>query len=160
LLKAKQSGLSDTYVIGLYIFYNLVYALAAFPIGIVADKIGLKKMLVIGLTIFAIVYFGMAICNNIKGYILIFLLYGIYGAATEGVSKAYISNLVAKKDTATAIGFFSGFQSIFTMLASSMAGFIWYKFGASATFYTTAIATLVVILYLIITIKIDRKKEK
>jgi MFS family permease len=159
LLKAKQSGLSDTYVIGLYIFYNLVYALAAFPIGIVADKIGLKKMLVIGLTIFAMVYFGMAICNNIKGYILIFLLYGIYGAATEGVSKAYISNLVAKKDTATAIGFFSGFQSIFTMLASSMAGFIWYRFGASATFYTTAIATLVVILYLIITFKIDRKIE-
>jgi MFS family permease len=47
LLKAKESGLSDTLVIGIYIFYNLVYALFAFPIGILADKIGLKKMLIL-----------------------------------------------------------------------------------------------------------------
>lgn len=41
LLKAKQSGLDDTMVIGVYIFYNLIYALFAFPIGIIADKVGL-----------------------------------------------------------------------------------------------------------------------
>ncbi|MFZ2284705.1 MAG: MFS transporter, partial [Lutibacter sp.] len=53
ILKAKQAGIDDTMVIGIYIFYNLVYALFAFPIGILADKIGLKTIFIIGLSFFA-----------------------------------------------------------------------------------------------------------
>jgi len=64
LLQAKQSGLNDTMVIGVYIFYNLVYALFAFPIGILADKIGLKTIFVTGLSLFAVVYFGMSVNTN------------------------------------------------------------------------------------------------
>jgi hypothetical protein len=37
LLKAKQAGLNDTQVIGIYIFYNLIYALFALPLGMLAD---------------------------------------------------------------------------------------------------------------------------
>ena len=147
LLKAKQAGLSDTMVIGVYIFYNLIFALCAFPIGIIADKIGLKKMFIFGLAIFSVVYFGMGFSNNLYIIIGLFFLYGIYAAATDGISKAWISNITDKKDTATAIGTFAGFQSICTMLASSLAGLIWYQFGASATFIITAIATLLIILY-------------
>ncbi len=149
LLKAKQSGLSDTWVIGVYIFYNLVYALFAFPIGILADKIGLKKILISGLMIFAIVYFGMSLNTNIYMFFALFFLYGIYAAATEGISKAWISNITDRKDTATAIGTYSGFQSICTMLASSIAGLIWFKFGASATFIVTATMTILSIIYFI-----------
>lgn len=149
LLKAKQSGLSDTHVIELYIFYNLVYALTAFPIGILADKIGLKRMFIFGLSLFAVVYFGMGSTANVYVFIGLFFLYALYAAATEGISKAWISNITDKKDTATAIGTYSGFQSICTMLASSLAGLIWYQFGASATFIITAIATLVIIFYFV-----------
>jgi MFS family permease len=147
LLKAKQMGLSDAYVIGLYIFYNLVYAIAAFPLGIFADKIGFKKMYLIGLVFFAIVYFGMGITNNLYVVAGLFLLYGLYAAATEGVSKAWISTIASQNDTATAIGTFSSFQSICSMLASSIAGLIWYTFGANATFYITASATILVVTY-------------
>lgn len=150
LLKAKQAGLNDTAVIGVYIFYNLVYALCAFPIGILADKIGLKKMFVFGLSLFVIVYFGMAFCTNIYTIATLFFMYGIYAAATEGISKAWISNISDRKDTATAIGTYSGFQSICTMLASSLAGLIWYQFGAIATFLITAIVTLFVMIYFLI----------
>ncbi len=147
LLKAKQAGINDTLIIGVYIFYNLVYALFAFPVGILADKIGLKKTFIFGLLLFAIVYFGMALNTNLYIFIFLFFLYGIYAAATEGISKAWISNISDKKDVATAIGTFSGFQSIFAMLASSLAGFIWYQFGASLTFFVSGITTLFLILY-------------
>ena len=147
LLKAKQAGLNDTAVIGVYIFYNLVYALCAFPIGILADKIGLKKMFVFGLSLFAIVYFGMAFSTNIYTIAILFFMYGIYAAATEGISKAWISNISDRRDTATAIGTYSGFQSICTMLASSLAGLIWFQFGANTSFIITAIATLFITLY-------------
>jgi MFS family permease len=147
LLKAKQSGLSDTSVIGVYIFYNLIYAIFAFPLGVLADKISFKKMFVIGLLFFAVVYFGMAANTNTYIFYALFFLYGIYAAATEGISKAWISNITDKKDTATAIGTYSSFQSICTMIASSMAGFIWFQFGASTTFFTTGIITILVVLY-------------
>lgn len=158
LLKIKQAGLNDTAIIGIYIFYNLVYALSAFPIGMLADKIGLKKMFVFGLLIFSLVYFGMGISNNLYVFIGLFFLYGLYAASTEGVSKAWISNITDKKDTATAIGTYSGFQSICTMLASTFTGLIWHQFGANMAFIVTAFAALLILFYFLIFIKSHREK--
>jgi MFS family permease len=147
LLKAKEAGLGDVETISVYIFYNLIYALFSFPLGILADKIGLKKMFVFGIGIFAIVYFGMSLYSNIEAIILLFFLYGIYAAATEGISKAWISNISDKKDTATAIGTYTAGQSICAMLASSLTGLIWYSFGSSIAFFATGIAAVVLVFY-------------
>ncbi|HRZ42077.1 MAG TPA: MFS transporter [Bacteroidales bacterium] len=152
LLQAKQAGLDDTTVIGVYIFYNLIYALFAFPIGILADRVGLKTIFVTGLLLFAAVYAGMAMNTNLYLFFGLFFLYGVYAAASEGISKAWISNIASRKDTATAIGTFSGLQSICTMLASSLTGLIWFQFGATTAFMLTAIATLVVAGYFLYTI--------
>lgn len=148
LLKMKESGLNDTAVIGVYIFYNLVFALLAYPIGIIADRIGLKNIFITGLFVFSLVYIGFAFNNNIYIFLLLFLLYGVYAAATEGISKAWISNIVDKSETATAIGTYSGFQSICAFIASSLCGLLWFNFGAKATFLITAAITLLVIVYL------------
>jgi len=156
LLQAKQSGLDDTMVIGLYIFYNLVYALLAFPVGIIADRVGLKKIFTIGLALFAVVYLGMSFNTNLPIFFGLFALYGIYAAATEGISKAWISNIVDRQDTATAIGTFTGLQSIFTMMASSLAGLIWYQFGSTVVFQSTVIVTVLVIVYFSIVVPFPR----
>jgi MFS family permease len=156
LLKAKQSGLSDTMVIGAYIFYNLIYALSSFPLGSIADKIGLKKMYIAGLSVFAMVYFGMGLSNNTYFIVGLFFLYGLYSAATEGISKAWISNISDKKDTATAIGTYSAFQSVCTMLASSFAGLIWYNFGADVTFILTGFVTTIVVVYFLFSFPITK----
>jgi MFS family permease len=156
LLMAKEAGLSDTEVIWIYIFYNLVYALSAWPMGILADKAGLKTMFVLGLAIFACVYFGMATKPGVYGTAALFFLYGLYAAATEGISKAWISNITDKKDTATAIGTYAGFQSICALLASFFAGLVWYRFGPEATFLVTGTITCVVILYFILFVKWGR----
>ena len=147
LLKAKDAGLDDTWVIGIYIFYNLIYALTAFPLGSFADKIGLKKMFVFGLAIFSLVYFGMGLTTNLYAIIALFFGYGIYAAATEGISKAWITNISKDENTATAVGTYSAFQSIIAMIASVMAGLLWFYFGASITFLVTAVATIFVIVY-------------
>jgi MFS family permease len=153
LLKAKQIGLDDTAVIGVYIFYNLVYALCALPLGILADKIGLKSIFVLGLCLFSIVYISMSFTTNSYAIAGLFFLYGIYGAATEGVSKAWISNISDKQDTATAIGTYTGFQSICAMLASSLAGLIWFKYGSNAIFLISGFATVFIMLYFMVFIK-------
>ena len=73
----------------------------------------------------------------------------MYASATEGISKAWISNIVPKDETATAIGTYSGLQSICALIASSLTGFLWFTFGPMITFVITAAVTLVVIGYLL-----------
>ena len=148
LLRMKESGLNDTQVIGVYILYNIIFALTAYPVGILADKLGLKKIFLVGLAIFAAVYIGFALNNNIVVFIALFILYGLYQSATDGVSKAWISNIVDKSETATAIGTFTGLQSICALIASSGCGLLWYNFGSMVTFLVTAGVTAVVIIYL------------
>lgn len=147
LLQAKEAGLDDTMIIGIYIFYNLIYALFAFPLGVLADKAGLKSIFIVGLGLFTAVYFGIAWSPHPYFFFGIFFLYGIYSAATEGIAKAWISNIIDKKDTATAIGTFSGLQSICALLASSMTGFIWYQFNATTAFLATGFVSFCLMIY-------------
>lgn len=144
LLRARDSGLSDTHVIGVYIFYNLVYALAAYPAGRLADAWGLKKMLILGLLLFSMVYSGMSVPGGLAWFASLFLLYGFYAACTESIAKAWITNISDKKDTATAIGTFTAFQSMCTLLASTGAGLIWYAFGGQVLFLATGVLALTI----------------
>lgn len=148
LLKVKEAGCSDMMVIGVYIFYNIVYAAAAYPMGILADRIGMKRVLMSGLVLFALVYAGMGMVSSNSLFIVLFLLYGVYAASTEGIAKAWMSNLIHKSETATAIGTYTAFQSICSLVASSLAGLIWYTAGAAYLFYLTAAATLGVVLFM------------
>lgn len=162
LLALKNAGMSDTHMIGFYIFYNLVYALLSYPVGIVADKIGLKTVLTTGLFIFSFVYFFFGFVTSFILFGVLFLFYALYAASTEGISKALISNLAARSDTATAIGFFQSFASILTLLASSLAGLLWYSAGPKVMFMISGGAVFLVSLSLIL-IPLrnqDKTKEK
>lgn len=147
LLRIRQAGITDVQAIGAYIFYNLVYALAAYPFGILADRMGVKRFFLIGLLLFCIVYAGMIVVNTLTGFIVLFFLYGLFAAATEGVAKAWISTITPRTETATAIGTYTGFQSICALLASSLTGWIWFQFGAGMAFGITAASTLLLVLY-------------
>lgn len=148
LLKMKEAGLQDAALIGVYIFYNLVYTLLAFPLGKLADMIGMQKIFLAGLFFFIVTYMGFAFANNAWLYIMLFGCYGIYAAATESVAKAWISTLVPSTENASAIGLFTGMQSIAALLASSLAGFLWFRFGSIAVFSAAAAVTAFVILWL------------
>ena len=137
-------------IIGFYIFYNLIYAIFAFPLGAIADKIGLPIIYIIGLLLFTSVYFTMANELDLPSYFIVFFIYGIFAAATDGISKAWISNIVNPLDTATAIGTYSGFQSICALLASGWTGLVWFYFGSATAFLITGIVTILVAFYFII----------
>jgi len=147
LLRLKESGLDDRLVIGTYMFYNLVYAVFALPLGVLADRIGLRVTFILGLGVYALVYGGMAFAGEAWMFALLFAGYGLFSAATEGVSKAWISNVTEKKDTATAIGFYAGFQSISLLLASTLTGLVWQAFGSVAAFLVTASVAVSVGIY-------------
>lgn len=149
LLMIKFLGYSDQKVIWIYIFYNLIYALTSFPAGILADKFGFRKNFIAGLLIFAFVYGSMASGPGPVFIYVIFAAYGLYASFTEGVSKAWITNISDKKDTATSLGFYTGLNSVFSLVSSVFAGFLWYTFNPETMFVFSCAGTLLVVLYFI-----------
>jgi MFS family permease len=144
---------ADTITIAAYIFYNLVYAAASYPMGILADKLSYKKIILLGFVLFAIVYGGFAFHPSIAVIFILFFIYGIYAAATEGIIKAWITNLAHRENTATAIGFYTSCESISALLASIIAGALWTTWGSTSTFITTAIISIIVFIYFLLKIK-------
>jgi MFS family permease len=147
LMLLKHQGVSDQGVIGFYIFYNLVYALAAYPAGMLADRWGVKPAFIAGLVCFVLVYGGLGFATETWHFGLLFAVYGVYAALTEGVAKAWISHIADPSETATAIGTYEGLRSVATLLASAVAGLIWYRFGPVALFVLTSAVVAGLIIY-------------
>jgi MFS family permease len=147
---------SDMIVVGFYIFYNIIYAVASYPAGALADKYGAKKMFISGLVCFALAYGGMAFTAT--GWIsqgaefafvlACFVVYGFYAACTDGVSKAWVSALCKKEDKGLALGLFSGLQSFATLGASLAAGLVWTFINPATVFFSSAVVSVIVIFYI------------
>lgn len=156
LLMVKERGCTDTQMISLYIFYNLIYAVLSLPMGHLADKLGMKRIMVFGIFTFGAVYLLFGFASRLPIFAVLFGLYAFYAAATEGISKAWISNMVSKNTTATAIGFYTSFQSIATLMASSLAGLIWLKAGAMQVFIISGTVAAIVAIYLLVAVKDEK----
>ncbi len=148
LLRAAQVTGSDTMAIAAYLVYNAVYAVAAWPIGFLADRVGKLRILLAGMVLFGMVYSGMAMADTSAEVFFLFGLYGIYAAATEGVTKALISTLIPRDQTAGALGFYAGWQSICLLIASAVAGLVWTTVHPAAALLMGAAGTLIAALWL------------
>ena len=144
---------SDTITIAAYVFYNLIFAIGCYPLGMLADRLGFKRVFLGGLVLFAIVYAGFAFEPSIGMIFGLFFIYGVYAAATDGVIKAWITNIAHNKNTATAVGFYTSCQSVSTLLASTIAGAVWTGFGSAITFASTSAMAVLVFIYFLITLR-------
>jgi MFS family permease len=148
LMKVKEAVHNDRYVIGAYMFYNMVYALVSFPLGAVGDRLGLKKTYIGGLLVFALVYGLMAVGNSITVLVIAFVLYGIYSAATDGISKAMVTTLVPKNETGSAVGSMVGLSALSIALSSAITGLLWNYISGEVALLVSAGGALSAAIYL------------
>ncbi len=153
LLQAKNLGLTTTLVILVYVLYNVSQTVFATPAGQLADKFGARRVFAGGMLVFAAVYFLFGIIKNPVWLWLIFPLYGLYIAATDGVSKAYISEFVKKGESATFFGLQQMLIAIAGFLASVIGGLLWYAIGPHATFWYGSIMASFAFVFLLISQK-------
>ena len=143
ILRAQNLGLSVILVVALYVLFNFTYAIFSMPAGIISDKVGPKKVLLTGFLLFSAVYllFGLAPSSPFLWFL--FPIYGIYMALTEGVGKAYISNLVPQEKTGTAFGVYQTTVGLCIFFASLIAGLLWTYIGVSAPFIFGSIMAVI-----------------
>jgi MFS family permease len=151
-LLAKNAGIGDEQILLSYIVYNIVFAVVAFPAGWLADKWGMKWMMMAGLLFFAITYFGFAINVTGNNILILFIIYGLYAAFSEGISKAWISLHCEKNDAGTAQGFLRSTTSILALFSSLLTGLIWTVFSPTAAFLFASSGALLAIIFWLFTL--------
>jgi len=134
ILRAKNLGLSATTVVLAYVLYNVVYATFSMPAGILSDRVGRKKLMAGGFLIFSGVYFVLAFISKSVYIWPLFAIYGLYIAATEGVSKALVTDMAGPENRGTALGLYHTAVGLVTFAASLIAGLLWTYVGPSAPF--------------------------
>jgi MFS family permease len=135
ILRAQNLGNSLIYVALILVMFNIIYAAAATPAGILSDKLGRRGLIIIGWLIYAAVYVGFALANASWHVWLLFAAYGIYYGMVEGVSRAFVADLVPAEKRGTAYGWYYGVLSIALLPASLIAGWLWSAISPAATFY-------------------------
>jgi MFS family permease len=146
-LRAQSLGDALATIALVYFAYNAVYALLATPLGALSDRWGRLPILLSGYVVFGLVYAGWAVATQSWNSWLLFMLYGVYTAATDGVARAYVSDLAPQQSRGLALGWFNGLTGFAALPANILAGWLWTTFGAPAAFqYGAFIAALSVAL--------------
>ena len=142
ILRCKNLGFSTTLVILAYALYNFSYSALSVPFGVLSDKISRKAVLIAGFIVFALVYIGFAVMKASAWVWPLFFIYGFYIAITDGVGKAFITDMVGREYRGTALGLYHGVTGFMTFFASLIAGLLWAHIGASAPFFYGAIMAI------------------
>ncbi len=125
LLRLNEIGFGVAEVILAYVAYNVVYALASFPAGALADRLPHSVVFGVGLLFFAVAYLGLGLTTEPLWAWILIGVYGIFTACTDGVGKAWVSSLVGSGRQTTAQGVFQGGSGLAILVAGVWAGLLW-----------------------------------
>ena len=148
ILRAQERGLNVLQTLLMLMTFTAIYTILSGPLGALSDKIGRRKLIIGGWVAYGLVYLGFAFASAGWQIWTLFGLYGIYYAATEGVAKAFVADLVPEAQRGAAYGWFNAAIGITALPASLLAGLLWQGlgqwagFGASAPFFFGAALAL------------------
>lgn len=144
LLRLHEIGFSVTAVILAYVAYNAVYAGLSYPAGAFADRLGPRRVIAVGLLVFAVAYAGLGLTENHTVAWLLMIVYGAFTALTDGVGKAWVSSLLPAHQQGTGQGVFQGLLGGGVLVAGLWAGLAWGDAGHWPLLVSGGLALLLV----------------
>lgn len=134
ILRAENVGVPTVAIPIVYALFNLLSAAAAIPAGRLADRIGRRRAIRIGWGIYVVVYLGFAVSRQAWNIWVLYALYGLYYAFTEGAGKALVAELVPDTNRGAAYGLYNASIGIMALPASVLAGLLWERVSPAAPF--------------------------
>ncbi len=148
ILRAQQQGLPNSYAPLVLVVMNVVYALSAYPLGKLADRMSHLALLSAGLAVLIIADLVLAEAQGLLAVSLGVALWGLHLGMTQGLLATMVADTAPAHLRGTAFGFFNLASGLTMLVASVLAGLLWVRLGPDVTFYAGAIFALAALLML------------
>jgi MFS family permease len=148
LLKSADLGIEQNFVPIIYAIINITHTAIGIPAGILSDRIGKEKVLIMGFILFVISALLMyhSEKNNIIYILTIPLIYGMYVGISETIQRVLVSKYVSEHNRGTAFGFYGLIIGICLLIGNVTFGFLWDNFNVSiALLYSLTLSLLAII---------------
>jgi MFS family permease len=152
LLRSMDLGFTLSTVILMYLVFNLSTAFLSTAFGSLSDRLGRRGVLMAGYGLYGVVYLAFGFIRTPTGFLLwaFWPLYGVYYSMTEGIEKAFVSDLAPAPSKATALGFYHMIVGLGLLPASVLAGLLFslrpaapFLFGGLTAGLTVALLSFV-----------------
>jgi len=148
LLKSSDLGVEQSFIPIIYTIINVTHTIIGIPSGILSDRIGKERVLIIGFLLFIIstIFMYFSDKNNIIYIISIPLIYGLYVGISETIQRALISKYVSQQNRGTAFGFYGLIVGVCLLIGNITFGFLWDNYDINiALLYSISLSTLAII---------------
>ncbi|MHC6153739.1 MFS transporter [Bradyrhizobium elkanii] len=142
ILRAQNVGLGAMWIPAVLVLMNIVYALSAYPAGVLSDRINRTGLLALGLVCLAAADLALATLANLGGLALGVILWGLHMGLTQGLFATLIADASPASLRGTAYGYFNLSTGVAMLGSSVIAGALWDAFGPAATFLSGLAFTL------------------
>ena len=142
LLRAQQAGVALPWIPLLWAALHVVKSAASTWGGSLSDRIGRRSAIAAGWVLFAIAYGGLAVATRAWQVCVLFAVYGLFAALTEGPERAMVADLAPSSGRGAAFGAFHAVTGVMLLPASLLTGALWQGFGPAIALGTGAALAL------------------
>ncbi|MCG3176636.1 MAG: Multidrug resistance protein MdtG [Candidatus Omnitrophica bacterium] len=138
LLRAADLGVPAYLLPAVWMLFNLVKAATTLPLGILSDRIGRRRVILYGWTVYIAVYVGFALADQAWQAWALFAAYGLFYGFTEGSERAVLADTAPPEERGEAFGWYYFVVGLGSLPASLLFGAVWQSAGAPAAFLLSA----------------------
>ncbi len=149
ILRAQNVGLPIMMVPAVLVVMNIVYAIAAYPAGVMSDRANRIVVLAIGIVLLVAADLALALLPSIAGVAFSVVLWGAHMGFTQGLLATLVADTSPAELRGTAYGFFNLLGGLAMLAASIIAGVLWDVAGPQATFFAGAGFALIALVGLV-----------
>jgi MFS family permease len=151
LLNAKEAGVADSLIPFVYAVINVAHTIIAIPAGVLSDRIGKEKVLVLGYGVFlSTALLILLLPANGFGALLVAVVFGIYFGIIETIQRALIPGYVQSSLRGTAYGIYYLVVGSAFFISNAVVGTLWEYLGSSvAAAYSVVLSYLAIIIMLL-----------
>jgi MFS family permease len=157
VLRAQNVGLSVALVPVVLVVMNVVYAIAAYPAGVLSDRVGRAGVLAVGIISLAGADLILAVGETIPLVMLGVVFWGLHMGLTQGLLATLVADTAPTELRGTAFGVFNFVGGVAMLVASVGAGALWDLYGPASTFASGAVVTGAALIGLVVTQARSRK---
>ena len=138
VLRARGLGLPLALTPLVLVVMNIVYGLAAYPAGVLADRLPRRGVLAAGFGVLVLADLALGLAPGLTVAMAGIALFGLFLGLTQGVLAALVSDAAPPEARGTAFGVFNLASGLALLVSSLLAGLAWHQVGPEATFLVSA----------------------